>query len=75
MQNHQASENRIANLVSYVECLLREDDVRESYQQHFEEFTGLESLEVFQAFWQILEKGYDPDLVIEEVSRVILAST
>ncbi len=74
MQNHQASENRIANLVSYVECLLREDDVRESYQQHFEEFTGLESLEVFQAFWQILEKGYDPDLVIEEVSRVILAT-
>ncbi len=74
MQKSEASEKRIANLVSYIECLLREENVRESYQRHFEEFAGLESLEVFQAFRQILDQGYDPDQVITEVSRVILAT-
>lgn len=74
MQTKEASEKRIANLVSYIECLLREEDVRETYQRHYEKFEGLESLEIFRAFWQILEKGYAAAEVIEVVSRVILAT-
>lgn len=74
MQTNEKSKNRVANLVSYIECLLRGDDVRETYQRHYEKFPGLDSLEVFRAFSQILEQGHAVDEVMEVIPRVILAT-
>ncbi|MDD4324791.1 MAG: PAS domain-containing protein [Eubacteriales bacterium] len=74
MTSNELSERRVENLISYIACLLRGDDIREAYQQHCEEFEGLESPEVFRAFWQILEQGYQARDVIEVVPRVILAT-
>ena len=68
------SEKRIDTLVAYIESLLQGDDPREAYHSHESGFPGLTSLEIFRAFWQILQKGYPESEVIEAVPRVILAT-
>ena len=74
MQTNNSSEKRVENLISYIECLLNEDDVRETYQRHCDGFGGLESLEMFQAFYQVMERGHSADEILEVVPRVILAT-
>ncbi len=68
------SQARIENLVSYIASLLEGRDAREMYHKHEANFEGLQSLEIFRSFREILKRGYTEEQVIQVVPRVILAT-
>lgn len=67
------SKPQVENLESYLEGLLNGEASRALYHKHAAAFEGLEPIDVFRSFRNILDKGYNEEHVVEFVPRVILA--
>lgn len=64
----------IANLVTYVECLLQGQPPKACYDRCQAGFAGLDSLSVFRGFWQLQQGGRTAEELLRVIPMVILAT-